>query len=196
MKRLVRALIAGVGALLLGASPAPAQDKVAPALSSYVQGLDLIRQGRYADAIAALSPAMQASPDPTFILARGVAECLGERLNEAIADFARAKRSGLRGREADLWTYAAQMMSGGRERSELDNKGPGGQGWFGGAPGHVIQGRDDYPTDYASFVYYEMATPYAKGVTPAVRQAMREAGAWFANRAAARADLAPAHLAR
>src|SRR5262249_52378114 len=92
--------------------------------------------------------------------------------------------------------YAAQMMSGGRERSDLDHKGPGGQGWFGGAPGHVIQGRDDYPTDYASFVYYELATPYAKGATPAGRQAMRHAGAWFANRAAARADLAPAHLAR
>ena len=85
-------------------------------------------------------------------------------------------------------------MSGGR--SALDNKGRGGQGWFGGAPGHVIQGRDDYPTDYASFVYYEMATPYSKGVTPAVRQAIRQAGAWFANRAATRGDLAPVHLAR
>ena len=41
-----------------------------------------------------------------------------------------------------------------------------------------------------------MATPYAKGVTPAVREAMRQAGAWFANRAATRADLVPAHLAR
>ena len=48
-------------------------------------------------------------------------------MHEAIADFARAKRSGLRGREADLWTYTAQMMSGGRERSDLDNKGPGAE---------------------------------------------------------------------
>lgn len=47
-------------------------------------------------------------------------------------------------------TYTAQMMSQGRERSGLDHKGPGGtggKGWFGGAPGHVIQGRADYPTD-------------------------------------------------
>jgi tetratricopeptide (TPR) repeat protein len=163
----------------------------------YVRGLDTIRQGRYPAAVEALTQAMQASPDPSFVLARGVAECLGGRLREAIADFAQAKRVGLKGREADLWTYAAQMMSRGQERSSLDHRGPGNQPWFGGAPGHIIQGRDDYPTDYASFVYYEMATPYGKlGPTPEVRGAVRQAGAWFANRAATRADLAPAHLLR
>ncbi|HEY7039304.1 MAG TPA: tetratricopeptide repeat protein [Methylomirabilota bacterium] len=183
--------------LVLGwPAAAGAQGEVSPALRAYVQGLDHIRQGRYADAVAPLGQAAQLVADPMFVLAHGVALCLGERFGEAIADFERAKRGGLKGREADLWTYAAQMMSNGRERSGLDNKGPGGRGWFGGAPGHVIQGRDDYPTDYASFVYYEMATPYAQGVTPAVREAMRQAGAWFANRAATRADLAPAHLAR
>ncbi len=191
-----RARVALLGALLLWPAAAAAQAPPSPALSSYVQGLDAIRQGRYDEATAALGRAVQAAPDPSFILARGVAQCLGEKPREAIADLEQAKRAGLRGREADLWTYAAQMMSQGRERSGLDNKGPGGKGWFGGAPGHVIQGRDDYPTDYASFVYYEMATPYSRGVTPAVRQAMRQAGAWFANRAATRADLAPVHLAR
>src|SRR5215470_16840240 len=88
------------------------------------------------------------------------------------------------------------MMSTGPGQGRALPGGMPGATWFGAAPGHVIQGRDDYPTDYASFVYYEMATPYAKGVTPAVRQAMGQAGAWFANRAAARPDLAPAHLAR
>jgi|HubBroStandDraft_6_1064221.scaffolds.fasta_scaffold26177_2 tetratricopeptide (TPR) repeat protein len=199
-------VLAALGALLLRPPGLLAQGDIAPALRSYVQGLDLLRQGRYPEAVPALGQAMQAGADPAFILARGVALCLGEHPREAIADFEQAKRSGLRSREADLWTYAAQAMSAGRERSSLDNKGPGGQGpggqgpggqgWFGGAPGYIIQGRDDYPTDYASFIYYEMATPYAKGVTPAVRDAMRQAGAWFANRAAARADLAPAHLAR
>ena len=58
------------------------------------------------------------------------------------------------------------------------------------------RGRDDDPTDYVWFVYCEMATPYAKGVTPAVREAMRQVDAWFANRAATWADLVPAHLAR
>lgn len=188
--------LALLAALLLWPAGAAGQGAPSPALASYVQGLDALRQGRYEEAIAALGRAVQAGPDPSFLLARGVAHCLGEKPREAIADFEQAKRAGLRSREPDLWTYSAQMMSGGRERSALDNKGRGGQGWFGGAPGHVIQGRDDYPTDYASFVYYEMATPYAKGVTPAVRQAMRQAGAWFANRAATRADLAPVHLAR
>ena len=86
------------------------------------------------------------------------------------------------------------MMSSGQGRALPG--GRSGETWFAGVPGHVIQGRDDYPTDYASFVYYEMATPYAKGVTPAVREAMRQAGAWFANRAGTRPDLAAAHLAR
>ena len=191
-----RALRATLGALLLWPAVAGAQGEVSPALRAYVQGLDAIRQGRYVEALSPLGQAMQQAPDPSFILAHGVALCLGEKPGEAIVDFEQAKHAGLKGREADLWVYTAQMMSNGRERSSLDNKGPGGRGWFGGAPGHVIQGRDDYPTDYASFVYYEMATPYARGVTPAVREAMRQAGAWFANRAATRADLAPAHLAR
>ncbi len=175
-----------------------AQPPVNPALQDYLLGLDALRQGKYSEATDALTRAMQGSTDPSFWLARGVANCLNEKVREGIADFTQAKRSGLRGREGDLWTYVAQMMSSGtrQERSNLDNRGPGGQAWFGGAPGHIIQGRDDYPTDYASFIYYEMATPYAKGVTPAVREAMRQAGAWFANRAATRADLAPAHLAR
>ncbi len=196
MRRPPRARLALLAALLLWPAPAPAQGPPSPALASYVEGLDALRQGRYEEATAALGRAVQGAPDPAFIVARGVAQCLAEKPREAIADFEQARRAGLRGREADLWTYTAQMMSGGRERSGLDNKGRGGQGWFGGAPGHVIQGRDDYPTDYASFVYYEMATPYSKGVTPAVRQAMRQAGAWFTNRAATRADLAPVHLAR
>lgn len=196
MSRRARALLAGIVALLAWPAAAAAQGEPSPAQRAYVQGLDAIRQGRYPEAVTALTQAMQAAPDPAFVLARGVAQCLGGQLGPAIADFELAKRSGLKGREADLWTYTAQMMSNGQQRSSLDNKGPGGRGWFGGAPGHIIQGRDDYPTDYASFVYYEMATPYAKGVTPAVREAVRQAGAWFANRAATRADLVPAHLAR
>jgi Tfp pilus assembly protein PilF len=196
VSRRARALLAGIVALLAWPAAAAAQGEPSPAQRAYVQGLDAIRQGRYPEAVTALTQAMQAAPDPAFVLARGVAQCLGGQLGPAIADFELAKRSGLKGREADLWTYTAQMMSNGQQRSSLDNKGPGGRGWFGGAPGHIIQGRDDYPTDYASFVYYEMATPYAKGVTPAVREAVRQAGAWFANRAATRADLVPAHLAR
>ena len=124
-----------------------------------MRGLDALRQGRYPEAAGTLAEAMQVGPDPAFILAPGVAQCLGEQLAPAIADFERAKRSGLRGREGDLWTYAAQMMSRRQLHSALDMKGPGGRPWFGGASGHAIQGRDDYPTDYASFGCYEFARP-------------------------------------
>ena len=46
-------------------------------------------------------------------------------------------------------------------------------------PGHVIQGRDDYSTEYASFIIYQLAMPYqtartsgASVDTPAIRQAL------------------------
>jgi Tfp pilus assembly protein PilF len=190
------AIVLLLGLVLGGHGGAHAQAPPSTSLTGYLLGLDALRQGRHAEATAALTQAMPGSTDPSFWLARGVAYTLGEKFREGIEDFARARSMGLKGREPDLWTYTAQMMSGGRERSGLDNRGRGGQAWFGGAPGHIIQGRDDYPTDYASFVYYEMATPYSRGVTPAVREAMRQAGAWFANRAATRPDLAPVHLAR
>ena len=186
--------IAAIGIAALSLGLAIAQSQINPALEAYVAGLDAIRQGRYQAAVDALTRATQSGSDPSFLLARGVALCLDEKLAQAIDDLSRAKNAGLRGREADLWIYSAQMMSSAHGRP-LPGGRPG-ETWFGGVPGHVIQGRDDYPTDYASFVYYEMATPYSKGVTPAVREAMRQAGAWFANRAGTRPDLAPAHLAR
>lgn len=67
----------------------------------------------------------------------------------------------------------------------------------------MIQGRDDYPTTYASFVYYEMAGSYGKvrqgggdKKTGTVRENMIKAGRWFAKRFLKRPDLAPVHFAR
>jgi Flp pilus assembly protein TadD len=112
VRRPARALLAGL-ALLAWPAGALAQGEPSPALRAYVQGLDAIRQGRYAEAVTALGQAIQAAPDPAFILARGVAQCLGEQPGAAIADLELAKRSGLKGREADLWIYSGQMMSNG-----------------------------------------------------------------------------------
>jgi len=112
VSRPARALLAIV-ALLAWPASAAAQGEASPALRAYVQGLDAIRQGRYPEAVTALTQAMQAAADPAFVLARGVAQCLGEQPGPAIADFELAKRSGLKGREADLWIYTAQMMSNG-----------------------------------------------------------------------------------
>lgn len=71
-------------------------------------------------------------------------------------------------------------------------------------PGHMIQGRgDDYPTAYASFIYYEMAGSYGKArqsggntKTGTIRETTVKAGRWFAIRFLKRPDLAPAHFAR
>ncbi|MFO1499068.1 MAG: hypothetical protein U1G07_11860, partial [Verrucomicrobiota bacterium] len=71
-------------------------------------------------------------------------------------------------------------------------------------PGHMVQGGNDYPTDFASFVYYEMALnsygrprEWNKAPDPAVTGPQRiKAGRWFAARFQASADLAPAHLER
>src|SRR4029077_20825561 len=93
VSRPARALLVGL-ALLAWPAAVGAQGEPSPALRAYVQGLDAIRQGRCAGRAAALPQAAQAAPDPAFVLARGVAQCLGEQLGPAIADFEQAKRAG------------------------------------------------------------------------------------------------------
>ena len=68
-------------------------------------------------------------------------------------------------------------------------------------PGHVIQGGQDYPTDYASFVIYDMARVYWEGrcanrPTAAIQTALSRAGSWFANRNMTRPELVPFQIAR
>ena len=43
---------------------------------------------------------------------REVAETLAEQFQPGLTDLARARTLGLKGREAELWTYAAEAMSG------------------------------------------------------------------------------------
>jgi predicted Zn-dependent protease len=197
-----------------GQLPPPA----APPLVAYLDGLDALTQGHWPEAATAFSRALDASgDDPTFVLARGVAETLAEQFQPALSDLARAKRLGLRGREAELWTYAAEAMSGIVSPEHALGGGPrslqgqGGPPPLVSIPGHIAQGGQDYSTEYGTIVAYELANAYqhlrlpadfgGAGTpeavkSPAMRAAMLKAGQAFANRATRRADLAPAHAAR
>ncbi|MFN7952357.1 MAG: tetratricopeptide repeat protein [bacterium] len=213
---LAMATAIAAGAATLGAAAEPPAASTSPALAAYLEGLDALRAGRAADAANAFSRALETrGDDASFVLARAVARTLALQFGEALADLERATKLGVRGREPELWTYVAEAMSGqvgpdhalgGGPRS-LRSDRPG----LVSIPGHLAQGRDDYPTDYASFVIYDLAMRFqtarlppdmggagdpAPAQRPEIREAMRRAGAWFANLKSSRADLAPAHLAR
>jgi tetratricopeptide (TPR) repeat protein len=205
----------------LAAIPPPA---ASGELVAYLEGLDALSLGRPADAVSGFSRALESSgDDPTFVLARGVAETLAEQFPQALKDFSRFQRLGGKGREAELWTYVAEQMGGYITeshsfpmsprslqkpqdlgiRQELPDPSRGCDFTTISIPGHVIQGRDDYPTAYASYIYYEMAKVYGKTrrckgdlQAASLRQSMTKAGRWFAARYMKRADLAPAHLVR
>lgn len=206
------------GVLPLKIEAAPTASGIKPGLMSHLEGLDAMTQGQFPEAVAAFSRALDASgDDPDYVLARGVAETLAEQFHPAMKDLERYQRLGGQGREAELWTYVAEAMGGiatpghaipgprslqGRESESADSQQ--GQAYsFVSIPGHMIQGRDDYPTAYASFVYYEMAGSYGKArqgggdkKTGTVRENMIKAGRWFAKRFLKRPDLAPVHFAR
>jgi Tfp pilus assembly protein PilF len=185
----------------------PLLGAVSPALENYLTGLDALRQGRYPEATASLAKAIAIQADPAFFMARGVSECLGGQAQEAIADLQRAKQGNTLGREPELWIYITETLNAfvlpehriGGPRAPTT--GPGADVSM---PGNMIQGGNDYPTDYASFVFQEMARPVANarvrnipGPSAAEEAKLKlQAGAWFANRAATRKDLAEAHLAR
>src|SRR4051794_6060438 len=138
------------------ASIAPAA--ISPPLEKYLAGLDALRQGRYSDADASLTGAISLQADPTFYLARGVARCLNDQPRDAIDDLQRAKQ-GMRSREPELWIHATEALSGviTSEHAFSGGRAGGSPLQYMGMPGHVAQGGVDYPTDYAAFVYYEMA---------------------------------------
>ena len=188
----------------------------APPLVAYLDGLDALMQGRWPDAVAGLSRALEANgDDPTFVLARGVASALAGDFTPALNDFARARKLGLRGREAELWTYAAEAMSGQVTPEHTLGGGPRSLGAsprpLVSIPGHIVQGRDDYTSAYGTVIAYDLGMTLQKlrlppdlggegrpdAIAGPVGQAARlKAGQWFAAKAMRRPDLAPAHLAR
>lgn len=187
-----------------------------PHLLAYLDGLDALNQGQWTGAIAAFSRALQTSgDDASFVLARGVAQTLAEHFPEAMADLQRAGRLGLRSREAELWTYAAEAMSGvvspehalgGGPRSLQADRRP-----LVSIPGHIVQGGNDYTSAYGTVIAYELGNTYqtlrlpadlgGQGTpeavkAPPMRATMLKAGQWFAARAMRRPDLAAAHAGR
>ncbi len=180
----------------------------------YLEGLDHLMQGRWPDAVAAFSRTLEAAgDDPTFVLARGVACTLAEQFPQALKDLERARRLGLRGREAELWTYAAEAMSGivSQEHALGGWQGRGDLPAVVSIPGHMAQGGSDYSTEYGSFIVYRLAMEYQKyrlpdrfgglgnpqGVrNPQMRQTMLRAGQLFAERYLKRPELAAANLER
>ncbi len=183
----------------------------------YMEGLDALNEGRWSDAGSAFSRALDVSgDDPEIVLARGVAHTLAEDFPRALKDLERAQRLGLKGREAQLWIYATEAMSGiivvpdhalgGGPRS-LRSQQPA----VVSIPGHVAQGGNDYSSEYGSFIVYQLAMEYQKHRLPAdsggsgnpngtkspqIRQALLKAGQLFAERNYRRPELASLNVSR
>lgn len=187
------------------------------AAAPYVEGLDALNEGRWSDASAAFTKALDTAADhPDIVLARGIANTLAEDFPKALKDLERAKRLGYRGREPDLWIYVAEAMSGvilvpdhalGGGPRGLRSDSP----VIVSIPGHVAQGKDDYTTEYASFIVYRLGMAYQKyrlpdrfgglnnpaGVKdPEMRQAMVKAGQLFAEKNYRRPELASISVSR
>lgn len=188
------------------------------AAQAYIDGLDALNEGRWPDAVVALTKALDAAGDnPDVVFARGVANTLAEDFPNALKDLQRTQKLGYRGREPEVWIYVAEAMSGiiavpghalgGGPRS-LRSKD---DAVVVSIPGHVAQGKDDYTTEYASFIVYKLGMDYQKyrlpdrfgglnnpaGVrSPPMRQAMLKAGQLFAEKNYRRPELASISVAR
>lgn len=183
----------------------------------YMEGLDALSEGRWSDAASAFSRALdQSGDDPDIVLARGVAKTLAEDFPRAQKDLERAQRLGSRGREAQLWVWATEAMSGnilvpdhalGGGPRGLQSDRPA----VVSIPGHVAQGGNDYSSEYGSFIVYKLAMEYQKHRLPAdsggsgnpngtkspqMRQAMLKAGQMFAERNYRRPELASLNVSR
>lgn len=183
----------------------------------YMEGLDALNEGRWSDAASAFSRALeQSGDDPDIVLARGVAKTLAEDFPRAQKDLERTQRLGTRGREAQLWVWATEAMSGNILVPDHALGGgprglPSDRPAVVSIPGHVAQGGNDYSSEYGSFIVYQLAMEYQKHRLPAdfggsgnptgtkspqMRQAMLKAGQMFAERNYRRPELASLNVAR
>ena len=193
-----------------------AADHAAAGLAPYLDGLEALRAGNFAQAERSFQSALDASgSDPRMVLALGVAQTAAERFDLAVKTLGRFSRLGGRGREAQLWSTAAAGMGGDvypggglKPPRSLQKQVPAGDrqcesGRF-AVPGHLIQGsKNDYPTDYASFVIDDYAQAHVQARcdgrlrgNAALDAARNRAASWFANRMLVDPDLAPAHRAK
>jgi len=198
-------------------APPPASAAIpSDAAAPYIDGLDALNEGRWSDAVAALTKALAAAGDnPDILLARGVASTLSKDFPSALKDLQRVGRLGYKGREPELWTYVAEAMSG--TVTVPDHAlGGGPRSVPSGSvvvllPGHLAQGHDEYSTEYGSFILYKLGQAYQdhrlpadKGGTgklggtksPEMRQAMLKAGQLFAEKSYRKPELASVSVAR
>jgi len=189
----------------------PTESDLSPALRHYLDGLEAMREGSSQEAVSAFSAALEIQGDePRYVLARGISRTLDQEVDLAVQDLQRFQRLGGTGREAELWLYAVDAMTGvvvddshgiPTMRSLQQPGEPGNS--FSGIPGQMLQGGADYPTDYASYVFYDMATPYGQARSAGllarndqVSAAMKEAGRRSAELKMISPDLVPFHLTR
>ena len=134
------------------------------AAAPYVEGLDALNEGHWPEAATAFTRALdKAGDNPDLVLAHGVASVLAEDFSRALKDLERATRLGYRGREPELWTYVTEAMSG--LVAVPDHVLGGARGVPSGPvvvsiPGHIVQGHDDYTTEYGSFLVYRLGMEY------------------------------------
>ena len=187
------------------------------AAAPYMEGLDALNEGRWSDAVSAFSRALdQSGDDPDIVLARGVAKTLAEDFPRAQKDLERAQRLGSWGREAQLWVWATEAMSGNILVPDHALGGgprglPSDRPAVVSIPGHVAQGGNDYSSEYGSFIVYQVAMEYQKHRLPAdsggsgkpngtkspqMRQAMLKAGQLFAEKNYRRPELASISVTR
>lgn len=103
-----RAVPVAVSVLTPAAAPAPIAD---PAALAYVEGLEALRDGRFDDAVAAFTRAVDADSESVgYRIARGVTHLFAERPEAAIPDLDRAMHLSGQSREARLWRAAADRM--------------------------------------------------------------------------------------
>ena len=187
-------------ALGSGASAAPPEQRgEAGYFDGYHRAMMQLREGRWNEAVTTLSEAEKlARGDGRLLLARGVVRTLQGELGEAYSDLDRVRLQDTR--EPQLWKSVIDCMTNGQLVRQL--AGGRGQHWFGGVPGHLVQGGKDYRTNYASFVVYDMAWPHYLKLAedkPFDEKAMAatkaRAGRWFANRMLATKDFSSRNFA-
>ncbi|HVS72355.1 MAG TPA: tetratricopeptide repeat protein [Phycisphaerae bacterium] len=179
-------LTAGAGATAAFAAPPPPKGDPAFFAAEY-QGLMALRTAQFKPAIDDFTAAIRRQPDPRVYLARAVAETVSGDYPDAHDDLSHAHIPN--SREGTLWQYALWAVAGIAPQ--------GNAAHWGGLPGYIVQGQDDYDTAYASCVAYDFAMnvfdaqhnggdPHA----PALQAAADKAAAWFANRYLASPEMA------
>jgi Flp pilus assembly protein TadD len=181
-----------------------------PVLVTYLDGLDLLAGGQWDQAAETFASAQRDAPqDFRFALAHAVALGLGEHCQDAVAALAPLRQNSFCNREPELWTYVFESMGGFatpdhaargtlKTRSPLPDFIPNEVVTL---PELMLKGGKDYPSDFATFVYHELAyngyaRPRRNGRTPDPTQTSSlrlQAGRWFAARFQTAPELALAH---